>query len=287
MLVIVPATIDGSNTTSTAPTSVDPTAWSVSTPYVAGDRVSVYGTVNKIYECLTNVTGGDSPEIDVTKITPKWVETGSTNKFAMFDGLRDTLTVTTTATSFTVTASINYGISALAVLNFSNVTQIQIQFISGPTYNYTSLGDNLLVEYTTSYSNGFIATFTGTAPLSVGALVVGRSVYLGSVQNGSEANFLNFSSIDRDTFGTAYLIPRMGVPKIQVKVFTNKDNVDTLLQLKDDLNAVSTVWSGFDTKTTHPYYKALLIQGFYKEFSFEIDNPIGPMINLEIEETGS
>jgi hypothetical protein len=34
----------------------------------------------------------------------------------------------------------------------------------------------------------------------------------------------------------------------------------------------------------HPYFEAYLIFGFYRDFTFEIDNPIGPMISLELEE---
>jgi hypothetical protein len=128
--------------------------------------------------------------------------------------------------------------------------------------------------------------YTGTAPLSIGSLVLGSYLYIGSTQIGTECLYLNFSSIDRDTYGDAYFIKRKSVPKTQQKVYINKSEINTILQYRDELDAVPAVWSGLDDNTTHPYFNALLIYGFYREFSFEIDNPVGPMINLELEEGG-
>lgn len=294
MRVIPPVILNSTNTTSTAPTSMDPPVWNVGTPYTAGSIVQVAGTVNKRYECIAvSVTGGYSPEIDVTKTTPKWVELGGTNKYAMFDDLRSTSTVTTTATGITVLATLTTLIDSVAILRLSNVTQIVIKGYSvypgtvvyNKTYNTTGLKNLVVFDLPSAVNLTVEVIFTGTAPLSIGSLVIGKYIHLGSLQTGAECLYLNFSSIDRDTFGTPFIVKRRSVPKLQLKVYIDASQVSSILQYRNILDAVSAVWVGLENQTNSYYYNSLIMQGFFKEFSFEINNPIGPMINLEIEET--
>jgi len=294
MKAIPPILLNSTNTTSTAPTSMDPAVWNVGTPYVFGNRVQVAGTTNKIYECIAvSVTGGNSPEIDVTKITPKWVEIGGTNKYAMFDALRDTSTVTTTATSMTVLATLTTLADSVGILRLSNVTQVVVKGYSvypgtvvyNKTYNTTGLKNLIMFDLPTAVNLTVEVIFTGTAPLSVGSLVMGKYIQLGILQTGSECLSLNFSSIDRDTFGIPYIIKRRSIPKLQLKSYIEASAIQQLLADRNTLNAVSAIWVGIENQTSNYYYNALIIQGFFREFSFEINNPIGPMINLEIEET--
>lgn len=294
MIVIPPIILNSTNITSTAPTSMDPAVWNSGSTYYQGNTVQVAGTVNKIYECIAvSVTAGYSPEVDVTKATPKWVEIGGTNKYAMFDGLRDTATVTTTGTGITVIATLSTVADSVSILRIRNITQVVIKGYStypttvvyNKTYNTTNLVNLIVTDLPTSSNLTVEVIFTGTAPISIGTLVIGKYIYLGTLQQGAECISLNFSSIDRDTFGNPYMIKRRSVPKLQLKIFTEANNISNLLYYKSIIEAVSVVWVGLESQTTSKYYNALIMQGFFKEFSFEIDNPIGPMINLEIEET--
>jgi len=308
MRVIPPLTITDSVYTSCSvvePSITDPAAWSISTHYVVGDRVSKLGTIHKIYECLTAVTGGDSPEISVTRSIPKWIEVGATNKWAMFDLLRST--ATTSSSDITIVLTPGRSVDSIAVLNLTNVSIIEVTAVSGVTTVFSqSIG--LSTRNTTTWWEYFFSRITlrkdaitfalpsqytdlvitivlkGSGERSVGAVVIGTSVYIGSLQRGAVIDALNFSTIERDMFGNAVLIPRRNVPKTSQKLYIDKSNLSTVVNVRRDLDAIPAVWSGLDDDYTNNYFTALLILGFYRSFTFELDNPIGPMVNIELEE---
>ncbi len=88
MRIIRPLTITDAMLTDCNVPETDGTAgeWGVAVPYLVGDTVRVTTTgVHKIYEALENVTGGDSPEIDVLNAVPKWLEISATNRWKAFD----------------------------------------------------------------------------------------------------------------------------------------------------------------------------------------------------------
>jgi hypothetical protein len=309
MRVIPPITITDSNLTSssvTEPSGTDPAVWSSGTHYVLGDQVSVLGTVHKVYECIvTSVTGGDSPDISVTRVIPKWMEVGATNKWAMFDLLRST--ATTSDADIVITITPGKAVDAIAILNVHNVGAISVSAMHGATevFNKTislskrntltwweyffgtlkNVTNAITFEIPTTYSDLVITvTIMGSSTRSVGAFVIGRSTYIGSLQRGASIDALNFSTIERDTWGNAILIPRRSVPKTNQKLYIDKVDLTTVRKIRDLLNAEPAVWSGLDDDYFNNYFNALLILGFYRTFSFELDNPIGPMVNIELEE---
>ena len=111
MRIIRPIAISDAMLTSSTIPETDGTAgeWAVGTPYTDGQTVRVTTTgVHKIYECLTNVTGGSSPEVDVLAAVPKWLEVSATNRWKMFDaviGTQSIATLSTTGAIATVTAA--------------------------------------------------------------------------------------------------------------------------------------------------------------------------------------
>jgi hypothetical protein len=97
--------------------------WAVGTAYTAADTVRVTTSgVHKTYECLTNVTGGASPEVDVLAAVPKWLETGATNRWKPFDKVVNSQSSQTTSATWVLNPGL---IDAIAVLNVE-ATDIQI-----------------------------------------------------------------------------------------------------------------------------------------------------------------
>jgi hypothetical protein len=119
--------------------------------------------------------------------------------------------------------------------------------------------------------------------VTCGGVVLGSSVYLGRTLHEAESDALNFSKIDRDDFGTATLVPRRSVPRTVQSLRCKKSDVDRILQLRDDLNAVPALWSGLDDQDSG-YFSALLIVGVYKRFTITMDQPEDALISLELEE---
>jgi hypothetical protein len=84
MNIIRPTTITSAMLQSSNIPETDYAEWSVVTAYTAGDYCIVQAQ-HKIYRALVNVTGGDSPEIDIEAATPKWQKIGATNRWKIFD----------------------------------------------------------------------------------------------------------------------------------------------------------------------------------------------------------
>ena len=305
MRVIPPVTLNYSNVTSTAGSGNDPaTTWSGGATYNLGDKVKVVGTVNRIYQYLgsngTNST--TSPEIDITKLVPKWVDLGSTNVYGMFDTSRDT----TTIADYTLVVVMTPGVSvdSIALLNMKGITNIRIQNTgTGTAYDKSfNVNDRFTASWYQYFfgffrtkkamatfdlpSNGtiFTVTFIGGVGMTIGACVLGTAINIGSIQKGATINVDNFSSINRDVFGNAQLVARRNVPKTSQTLYVDKSKLDTLIALKYQLDATPAVWCGFDDDYLNNYFNALLILGFYRSFTFNLSNPAGPSISLELEE---
>lgn len=316
MKVIPPITLNSTNITSDAPTALDPPEWSNAAAYVKGDRVKVTtGTpsLEKIYECIIDdPTSAFSPEIDVTRSVPKWVEIGPTNKYAMFDLLRGTKTIAGTKPGNDITITITPGqsVNSLACLGMDGVLEVYISAArvgtpgtiiytnyfylnlrftnSWYTYFYGVFREKtacILFDLPSQYSDLVITvTFKGMNYFEVGACVVGTFKDIGNVQTGASVDVLNFSTVDRDTYGNILLVPRRNVPKTVQTLYFDKSRLKEIIDTKNTLDAVPAVWSGLGDETQSPFFEALLILGFYRSFDFDISNPVGVYVDLELEE---
>lgn len=270
------------------------------TTYAAGDIVQVAAT-HLVYESLVAGNLGNA----VTDAT-KWFEVGPTNKWAMFDLLRNTQTSAPTS----VTAVITPGerVNSVAIMGMDNVSTVTISATSvtggGTVYSAT---ENLSTREVLDWYDYFFAPFdtrsalilndippysdiiitvTATATsgnVSVGAVVVGNAEYLGDVQYSAEDDVLNFSSVTRDGFGGATLVPHRNVPKTNQTLVVEKTRVNRIRAVRELLNAVPAVWSGLDDDADG-YFESLLILGFYRKFSINLAHPNHALIALEVEE---
>jgi hypothetical protein len=97
--------------------------WAVGIAYHDGDTVRVTTSgVHNVYECLTNVTGGSSPEVDVLAAVPKWLDTGKTNRWKPFDKVVNSQSSQATSSTWVLKPGL---IDAISVLNME-ATDVQI-----------------------------------------------------------------------------------------------------------------------------------------------------------------
>lgn len=298
MIVIPPLTLTASMTTSTiAEPSSGETLWNPATSYVAPTRVYRAET-HKIYESVSVTGTVDSmvPELNIYSTVPKWIEVSTTNKYAMFDTLRNVKSYATS--SIVVVLNPTQRIDALALLGMENVSQILVTTTYSGTTNTiinknNSYVSNGITEYYPScitldippyYNVTITITLTGTGTIKCGNCVIGIYENIGAIQNGITADAINFSTVERDLYGSANLIQRRNIPKISATLLADISRTNKISKLREYLNAKPAVWSGLDQSTTDSYYEALLIIGFYKNFTINIDNPIAITINLELEE---
>jgi len=304
MKVIPPLEITDSRLTSSTISEPDTseTAWSGSSvAYALGDQV-IRTTTHRIYECVSAHTSAASPVPENN--TAQWLEIGPTNRWAMFDTLRNT--ATEVASSLTVVLTPAYRVDSLALLALqgSSVT-VSITSAGSPVYYRTvslvrrevsDWYDYFFRPFSVQPSvalfdlppiTGAVITITITATagnVKCGACVIGASEYIGEVQYEAENDVLNFSTVTRDfAGGVSTMVQRRNVPKTIQSIFVEKSRVNRIRQLRDTVGAVPAVWAGLDN-STHDYFEAVLILGFYKRFSINLRYPDYAVIGLELEE---
>ena len=274
--------------------------WAVGTTYALGDIVKVVGTnSHKQYESLQAANLGKTPADEAAW----WLDLGATNRWAMFDLLRNTQTEWASPLTVVITPGVRVNSLALLGLVADSVT-VSITSGGAIVYEYTQdLGTREVLDWYDYFFEPFstapsvvlfdlppytdaIVTVTITRAagnVSCGSLVLGPYVYIGAVRYNAESDALNFSTVERNAFGDTLLIPRRTVPKTNQTILCKKSRVNKVRDLRDALNAAVAVWSGLDD-ITDGYGEALLILGYYRRFTIDVAYPDDAVITLELEE---
>lgn len=303
MRVIPPLTITDAILTSSTAAEPGPgeTAWVSAGTYALGD-VRIRATTHRQYICIQASTGRTAlPEVD----TAYWSDNGPTNRWGMFDLLRNTAT-SLTGTPITVVLTPGQRINSLGFVGLQ-ASSVTISVDVGAT-NYYSKTVSTIQRYTVDWLTYFFGSFryvpsfvlfdipqitgatvtititNGAGVVKCGGLVVGTSQYIGATQYSATRSALNFSTVTRDSAGNATLVPRRSVPRTDQKLRIDKAYANGILQLITDLNAVPALWSGLDDQSTSDYFEALLILGVYKELSINVDHPTSALVTLQLEE---
>lgn len=277
-------------------------AWSAATNYSVGTIV-VRTTTHRKYQNAIAGVDATLPENAPTR----WVDIGPTNRWAIFDTLRNSASVSTGANSMTIVLTPGRRVDSIALIGVVGES-VSITMTSSPLGTVYTVTDNLILRNTLTWSKYFFGSFTyqgstvhfdlpqfsnavitivisrASGTVSCGALMIGQSVYLGKVLSQAKSDALNFSTVTRDNFGNATLVPRRTIPQTNQTLLATSDMVDALRDLRALGNAVPMVWSGLDDKVVNPYFDSLLILGVYKEFSISMRNDGYADITLSLEE---
>lgn len=273
--------------------------YAAGTTYALGAVVQVAAT-HKVYESLIAGNIGN-PVTDIAK----WLDKGATNKWKMFDLLRNS--ATTVPGSLTVVIAPGERVNSIGlrglVANAAEVTVTSV--VGGGTVYHRTLDLNTrevldwymyaFEPFSTKqafalfdlppYTDAVITvTLTATSGnVSCDRFAVGTYEYMGEAQNTAEIDALNFSAITRNSFGDATLTPRPNVPKLNPVTWVEKPRVIRLLNLKNALNAVPAMWAVIDD-VDDPLFEAFLLFGIYKRFSINTAPPAHAVVTLELEE---
>lgn len=237
--------------------------------------------------------------------TTKWLLIGPTNKWAMFDVLRNTPSVVPHG-ALTVVLTPGVRVDSICLAGMSGVTSARIQVVVSAVtvYDYTadlnlrevfdwydyyfnafSTRPTLAVFDLPPYSTAVITiTLTGSGSIECGACVLGAHQYIGDVNYEAESDVLNFSTVTRDFAGnTAVMVQRRNVPRTIQQISVSKTRLNSIRALRDSLSGTPAVWSALDDDT-EDYFDSFLIIGFYKKFSINAKHPETAIISLELEE---
>lgn len=266
--------------------------------YALGDRV-INATAHLVYESLIAGNTGQA-----LTDTTKWRLIGPTNRWAMFDLLRDTKTIV--PTSLTVVLTPGARCNSVALMHLvANSAVISITSDGVPVYSRTiDLDQRRIFNWYDYFFETFstrenaacfdlppfvnaVITITlsaATGNVELGACCIGTYVFLGTVQASAESDVLNFSTVERDfAGGTSVIVQKRNVPKTIQQIMVDKFRVNAIAEFREHTGATPMVWAALDDDTDG-YFYALLVLGFYKRFTINAALPEYATISLELEE---
>lgn len=283
----------------------DPTpVWSSSTTYNIGDIVSDWPNSLRLHKSLIASNTLHIPPRDGTS-SAQWLDIGPTNITQCLDYTSNKQTIADSSNlglSFSSTAN---RIDTIAVINMdADQVEVRIENNGAIIYDQTELLYSRTVlnwyDYfyksfrfktsslftnlpqSLSYTYAILLSTSGRV-VKCGGLIVGTAVYLGATQYDPTISTINYSTITRDTFGNAVLIPRRNVPNNTVTTQIPAINVDDAIAARDALNAVPGLWSGLDDDT-QPYFGSLLTFGVYTQFDIDPFSVDYATLTLQLQE---
>lgn len=285
MRVIVPVTPTLISSTVPEPDTGE-AAYSAGTTYARGATV-ISTTTHRAYESLQAANTGNALPVPPETQTDWWLEVGVTNRWASLDAARNTQSVG--ASPMVVVIEPGARINSVAVMGMEADT-LRIEMINGGAVVYDKSFDLKLRRVRDGYEYCFkpfglqqsvlqfdlppffaaqvrVTLTRSTGTVKLGSVVVGNYIYMGAIERGAENDALNFSTVDRDLYGKAELVPRRSIPVTTQTCIIEKQYVTDLLDARVLLNAVPAVWSGLDDLGSNDWFEAFLILGIYKRFS--------------------
>jgi len=268
--------------------------YSAGTTYPAGTRVVYTGS---IYASLQAGNLNHTPDTSPTW----WVLVGPDNKHAMFD--QQTGTATTAGTSLTVvlatgtidsfalinleadvvTLTVRDGLAGAIVyqqtvgLSGSVITSWYDWFFLDPLLKRTQVVFRDIPLYFNSHCT---LEFVSSDVISVGAAVWGSVTNLGGTNYGATAGIIDYSRKETDEFGAITLVERAYSKRLTASVNVENWNLNRVQQLLYSIRAKPCVWIASDNPT---YEEALVVYGFYRDFTTNISYPSYSLCSLEIE----
>lgn len=277
-------------------TVTDPNAlWSNATTYSIGQVVR-YGY--RLYESLQNTNLNHQPNTSPTW----WLDIGPDNMHAAFDKQVSTISTATTKMTFVVKAG---SVDSVALINMEGVTAkltiydttagIVAQRVAGLSglqifdwYQYFFF-DPLLkrtqVIFTDLpvYSDAFITIEIEALPSEVVSLalaVFGLVEKLGGTQYGATAGIVDYSIKETDQYGNVTFVQRNFSKRLSAQIYVENVVLNRVQRFLYSIRAVPSVWIGSDDPQLE---EALVVYGFYKDFSTDIAYPSHSLCSLEIE----
>lgn len=280
---------------------LDALPWVSGTTYTYSAASPVQVTYNnRTYEIIANTTANTPSTSPVY-----WFDVGPSNRWGVFDYLRNS--TSNIKTQMVISVSTGTRVDSLVLVGMQDIKNAIISVYSPSlgTTTYTSFR-NLTTKASSTWYDYFFTTgttvksavFSNLLPYSdaivsivlngdnieCGGIILGKAQELGSIQRGATSEIINFSTVTRDIFGNATMVQRRNIPKTNQTLYLDKAYVNAVRTVRDQLNATPAAWIGLDDLPEQYYFESLLIVGFYRTFTINIDNPIGVIINLELEE---
>jgi len=278
-------------------TVTDPNAaWNSGTTYAIGNVVRY---LNKLWESTQNTNLNHTP---TSGIATWWLELGSDNMHAAFDGIVGTESSATTQMTFVLKLG---AINSAALINVDASTSRLTLFdpTEGLVYSdsqglavsniidwYDYFYDESIIERTQiiytgipSYVSSIITIRLDTSlgdPVTIGQALFGILNNIGGTQYGASSGITDYSVKNTDEFGNITFVERAFSKKLSAQVFVDNLQLNKVQSLLISLRAKPSVWiASEDTR----FEETLVIYGYYRDFNTVISYPSYSLCSLEIE----
>ncbi len=284
MKIIEPLQPDLTTLTASSLAESTLSVWDAGTAYSVGNEVRRFSDgAYRTYEALIANTGED-PALGTTDGNgdPYWLATGTTNRWAMFDG--SVGSPSTSETDIAVEYTPGTAINALALFNVLgssvNVTVTSV-LGGGEVYNETqqSLGTRGPGYWNFYFGGVSVRTrfqFFGIPPYPdmvvtvtvvaasgqamIGELVFGKEFVIGEDVLGMEPRIKDYSTNEFNaTFGYNVLVVRQTRRRLSITTMIDENRTDAVFRKIESLASQKVVWIA-------DKYESGTIYGFYSDF---------------------
>lgn len=272
----------------------DHAAWAIGTTYASGVRVI------KGHRVWLSLAGGNVAHDPVADAGVHWFDEGPTNRWAMFDGLRNTRTVATGSIEIEITPG---RVSTLAVVD-TDARSVTVEMTVGGVVVYSrtqslNSGGTAITNwwlywnepigrrtavifedlplYPTATIAVTIAAGAEDAPVSAGVFVVGRPRSLGITETGVELELNDFSKITFDEFGDLEEVIRRGFSdNVRLRVKIPAGGTEAIRAVLKQYRGVPVLW--YDETGI----ESLIVFGFFRSAITTLDLRTLSYLRLEI-----
>ena len=292
MKLIRPASITEATLTASNVAETDAPAWSASkTDYAKGDRVL---DAHHVWEWLGTATGNSAVAPSADTSTPaKWLDTGASNRWKMFDKKSGNTwrigTATTNASTIDVTITPGQVVNSLALFGLDaasvqvimkvgdrelvnkTITQGRRGVNSWYDYYFTPIdrAETMVLTDLPAYATATIRVIVSNpnATARVGLLTLGRLIEVGTSIYGTSVGIQSFSTTTVDDFGNETILSRGSRRVVDYDVRIPTEDLSRVTRLLDQLRDTVCVYIGADS------IEATITVGRFENLSINIANP--------------
>jgi hypothetical protein len=274
LLMLRPAAVTDAVLVTSTVLENDAPVWGAGTTYPLGGQVIRTGA-HRIYESLSAGNIGHDP----VSSPALWLDVGPTNRWAMFD---EALGTVTTTESGSIVVTLGAGpVSGVALLDVAG-SSVQVEVIAAgetlPDYDSTVAVTGAAITFLDlpAIEGTVRVTIAGTAPVSVGTLLVGEVLGLGITEASPTAGISDFSKKQVDDFGEVTIVQRAWAKRMTARALISTDAIDVTADRIASVRARPVLWiggAGLDSLTAY---------GFFRDFSIEVGETVSKL-SLSIE----
>jgi hypothetical protein len=266
MLLVQPTTVAGGALANSNVPENDYPEWSAEATYAEGARV-IKAATHRIYESTVAANIGNDP----AGASGKWLDVGPTNRWAMFD---QALGTKTSAADLILVTLLVPDVDAVALLDVvGNTVRVE-----APGYDRELPVVAGAVTFLDMPVTGgpVVVRVMGTGTVSVGTLLIGKLVALGTTEASPRAGINDFSRKEVDEFGEPTIVERAWAKRMSTRALIRTDAIDVVANRIAAVRAKPSLWIG-DEGTD-----SLTVYGFFKDFSIEVGENVSTL-SLSIE----